>query len=328
MHLRSKNYLNCLRRLYNQGVKHGITTPVTNPFIFYVNQKDPVEKRRLSQQDFEKIIQYKPEPDSSLFHTKNYFLFQVFSQGLRVGDLLTLRFKNIVEGRLVFFQSKTKRPHTILVNDNMTMILKDYINVDTSKIVNQRWKFKQSGVEYLLSYSDILAKYKERQREHLPKIIAGGEIPKEIINWKKTVDSVRSQLYTLILPVVQKYAKTNPDRFIFPILRDIDFKEVSFQGDSKLSKYQYNQISSKTALYNKNLKKIQTACGITTKLSSHISRHTYTDFMLMENGIDVYDISKSLGHTRLATTEHYLREFSTDRVDDSNLKVNSRFSVM
>ena len=121
---------------------------------------------------------------------------------------------------------------------------------------------------------------------------------------------------------------TNPDNFIFPILRDTDFMDVAFQGDTKLSKYQYNQISSKTALYNKNLKKIQTACGITTKLSSHISRHTYTDFMLMEDGIDVYDISKSLGHTRLATTEHYLREFSTDRVDDSNLKVNSRFSVM
>ena len=43
--------------------------------------------------------------------------------------------------------------------------------------------------------------------------------------------------------------------------------------------------------------------------------------------IDVYDISKSLGHSKLATTEHYLKEFSTDRVDESNLKVNSGYSV-
>jgi site-specific recombinase XerD len=323
-----KNYVNCLRRLYNQAMKQGLVTPTINPFIFYVNHKEPVEKRRLSQVEFERIIKYKPEPDSTLFHTKSYFLFQVFSQGLRVGDLLTLRFKNINEGRLVFFQSKTKRPHTVLVNDNMVMILKDYIDVDTNKILNQRWRFKQSGEDYLLTYSELLLKYKEIQKQHLAGIIASGDLPKEIVSWKKTVDDVRFKLYSMILPVIQKYAKSNPDKFIFPILRDDDFAEVSFQGDSRLSKYQYNQISSKTALYNKNLKKLQSACEISTKLSSHISRHTYTDFMLMEDGIDVYDISKSLGHTRLATTEHYLREFSVDRVDDSNLKVNSRFSVL
>ena len=323
----TKNYINCIKRLFNQSVRQNIFIPSVNPFIFYVNRKEPVEKKRLSKLDFEKIIELKLEKKDTLYNTKNFFLFQVFSQGLRVGDLLTLRFKNIIEGRIKFFQGKTKKPHTILINDNMMMILRDYIDVDTKKYLDMKWKFKTDSVEYTMTYDEMRTKYKEIVKDSLKGNLLSKGIPKEVINWKNHLDSVRFKIHGNLLIELHKFSKSNPDRFIFPILNPTDFKSVEFLGDTKLTKYQYNKISSKTTLYNKNLKNLQKLCGLNTNLSSHISRHTYTDLMLMGN-TDVYDISKSLGHTKLATTEHYLKDFSEERVDDSNTKMNNQFSVV
>ncbi len=321
-----KNYMNCIKRLYNQAVRQGLFIPTTNPFIFYVNRKEPVEKKRLSKLEFETLLRH-TSSNPTLNYTKHFFLFQVFSQGLRVGDLMTLRFKNIIGGRLQFFQSKTKKSHTILVNDNMMMILKDYIKVDTSAPLKMLWKFKMDGVEYKMTYAGLRDKYNEIVKKSITGNLLNKGIPPEVVKWKARVDEIRFKIHGQLLIILHKYSKEHQDEFIIPILIPDHFKGVEFKGDTKLTKFQYNQISAKTALYNKNLKKLQKECKINTKLSSHISRHTYTDFMLMEN-IDVYDISKSLGHSKLSTTEHYLKEFSTDRVDNSNLKVNSNFSVL
>ena len=45
---------------------------------------------------------------------------------------------------------------------------------------------------------------------------------------------------------------------------------------------------------------------------------------LTEN--DIYSISKSLGHQSLATTEHYLSDFNTERMDSSNEGMNELFN--
>ncbi len=322
----SKNYINCIKRLYNQSVRMNIFIPSTNPFILYVNRKEQVQKKRLSKLEFEKIINTTIVKGDPLFNTRNYFLFQVMSQGLRVGDLLTMRFSNIIEGRLKFFQWKTKKPHSILINDNMMMILKEYIDVDTTEIFKTKWGFKVDNERFSMTYDEMKAKYKEITKKSINGTLMTKGIPQEVIKWKSHLDSVRFKVFGQLVIKLHQFSKKHPTDFIFPILRNEDFKDVSFLSDTTLTKYQYNQISSKTSYYNKTLKKLQSHCEISTNLSSHISRHTFTDFMLMES-IDVYDISKSLGHSKLSTTEHYLKEFSQNRVDDSTSKVNGLFSI-
>lgn len=209
----------------------------------------------------------------------------------------------------------------------MMMLLRDYMDIDTEKHLNLKWKFTIEKVDYKMTYTDLRKKYSEITAKSLTGDLLKKGIPKEMIDWKKILDNVRFKIHALLLIDLHTYSKVNSDKFIFPILDPVDFKSVEFVGDTKLTKYQYNQISSKTALYNKNLKKLQKLCGLNTNLSSHISRHTYTDLMLMLK-TDVYDISKGLGHTKLATTEHYLKEFSEERVDDVNTNMNSQFSMV
>jgi integrase len=67
----------------------------------------------------------------SLNDIRNYFLFQLFCQGIRVSDLVTLRWRNFVQekGKLKIkkVMVKTNESISIMVNDKMTSIIGNYI---------------------------------------------------------------------------------------------------------------------------------------------------------------------------------------------------------
>jgi integrase len=67
----------------------------------------------------------------SLDDIRNYFLFQLFSQGIRVSDLVTLKWTHFGmdsgDLRISKIMVKTKQPITILVNDKMSSIISNYI---------------------------------------------------------------------------------------------------------------------------------------------------------------------------------------------------------
>jgi site-specific recombinase XerD len=62
---------------------------------------------------------------------RNYFLFQLLSQGIRVSDLVTLRWNNFQQNdeviRINKMMVKTRKSISILVNDKMTSIISHYI---------------------------------------------------------------------------------------------------------------------------------------------------------------------------------------------------------
>lgn len=101
-----------------------------------------------------------------------------------------------------------------------------------------------------------------------------------------------------------KAGAIDPDNRIFPLL------ERSYESD----KAEKAHISSKNALVNRDLKKIADKAQIKQKISFHVSRHSYADFARRE-GVDLYSISKALGHSKLATTEVYLNQLDQNYVD-------------
>ncbi len=72
------------------------------------------------------------ESKHSLNDIRNYFLFQVFAQGIRVSDLITLRWEHFTEIendelRIVKVMVKTREIIRIIVNYNMTSIIGKYL---------------------------------------------------------------------------------------------------------------------------------------------------------------------------------------------------------
>jgi integrase len=321
----SKKYVSIFGKIYNLGLKKQIFIPKSNPFILFQNTRVPVEKKRLSKIEVETIINRNIEPKNPLFKIKNYFLFQIFCQGIRVSDLLTLRWSNLVSGRIEFFQYKTKKKHSVLINDNLVFILKDFMNEDCSVILNQSHSFKMEK-SYSMNFFEIKSKFDEIKKEHRTSFVQGNKTSIEIIEkWKNILDDIRFKVVGNLLIKITEYSKSNKNKFIVELLNDDDFKDVVFDGNPFLTQFQFNQISSKTTIYNKQLKELQFLCKIKTSLTSHITRHTYTNLLIENTDNDIYSISKSLGHQRLSTTEHYLSDFNTIRTDKVNQEMNNLF---
>jgi integrase/recombinase XerD len=83
-------------------------------------------------------------------------------------------------------------------------------------------------------------------------------------------------------------------RFIFPFL-----------NNSQVINEQV--INSRITFANKYLKEVAKYCNIFKKISTHVSRHTFTDLALQATNENIYLVQKSLGHGSVRTTEIYSR---------------------
>ena len=73
-----------------------------------------------------------------------------------------------------------------------------------------------------------------------------------------------------------------------------------------LEKYGMQVPQIVNAVYNRELKTIGQALGITTKMHSHLARHTFATWML-RNGAKFENVSKMLGHSNIRTTQRYAK---------------------
>ena len=200
---------------------------------------EEVEKVKLSPKQIDDIRKLNLEKGSKLWHTRNYFMYSFYNAGIRFGDLCTLQWKNIVDGRLKYRMNKTGSPKRINQEEPMQQILDLY----------------------------------------------------------RTKDSKSSD-------------------YIFPLL------ERKFDDGGELRK----AISSKNVIINRNLKDLATKAGIEVNVSFHIARHSFAQYALKRTSMDLYQISKALGHKNLKITEQYLKSFDEEKLDEGMKDFTKNFN--
>ena len=84
-----------------------------------------------------------------------------------------------------------------------------------------------------------------------------------------------------------------------------------------LEKYDMQVPQIVNAVYNRELKTIGKALGITTPLHSHLARHTFATWML-RNGAKFENVSKMLGHSNIRTTQRYAKVLDESVHEDFN----------
>ena len=82
-----------------------------------------------------------------------------------------------------------------------------------------------------------------------------------------------------------------------------------------LERYNWQTPKINNAQYNACLKVIQQALGFTSKLHSHLARHTFATWML-SNGVSLEHVSKMVGHTNIRQTQRYAKVMPTAVYDD------------
>ena len=97
--------------------------------------------------------------------------------------------------------------------------------------------------------------------------------------------------------------------YIFPLLDSRkDFSDRVFL---------FNQVSSKNAFINKNLRKIAEKAWIENKVSFHISRHSFASIAKNEKKLSTEMISELLNHSNISITKAYLKGFENADLDNS-----------
>ena len=101
---------------------------------------------------------------------------------------------------------------------------------------------------------------------------------------------------------------------ILPIVERIITRYSSFQ---KIRNSPYLLPVPSNQKLNAYLKKLADICGITTKITFHIARHTFATTVTLENGVPIDSVSKMLGHRSIKTTQIYARVTDKKISDDT-----------
>ena len=114
------------------------------------------------------------------------------------------------------------------------------------------------------------------------------------------------------IKVILKFYISNKKKidFILPVLKR-DTLEL-----------QYRDAQWGLKRYNKGLKKIANLCGIEENLTSYVSRHSFATHALYKN-IPLSAISAMLGHSKLSTTQVYLKSLPSNVLDTYHEGLNA-----
>lgn len=128
-----------LRTLYNYAVRRGLTDGASDPFKrFTIKKGAPPERTKLSYAEVQAIEALDLEPESLLWHVRNYFLFAFYGAGIRFSDVATMTQARVTEGtdadgsavpdRLQFRAGKTGKLQSVKITPPARRILAHYLD--------------------------------------------------------------------------------------------------------------------------------------------------------------------------------------------------------
>ena len=123
------NQLIFIRTLFNVAIKEGIVSPKYYPFA---GEKEKIRigsgnKIGLTSEEVTRIENLKAESHSSMWHTRNVWLVSFYFAGIRISDVVALKWSDIKDGRLYYVMNKNEKPLSFKVPDKAKTIFNLYL---------------------------------------------------------------------------------------------------------------------------------------------------------------------------------------------------------
>lgn len=123
-----------VRAVYYAAIKEGIADQGKNPFFIYKLKVEKTKRERLAVEELNRIRALQPSEGTVLWHAKNMFLLSFNCMGMRISDVLLLRWNNVHGNRLEYKMKKTKEQRSIILSGEAKKILELYsdtaVNLD------------------------------------------------------------------------------------------------------------------------------------------------------------------------------------------------------
>ncbi|MFV8373175.1 tyrosine-type recombinase/integrase [Flavobacterium sp. LB2P74] len=358
------NYnLKSFKSIINKAKRAKIVTYIIDPFENISYKFSQKKVKALSADEIKKILNTnfvdtrnfkynKRESDITLNEIATIFLFQFFTQGLRCSDVQLLRWSSfsIINDvvQLDYTMFKTKKGMTL----NLTPMALKMLNyplfrlIPTLKeqiaIIELR---KEDHIEEIKKYKALLIPNNKQDLSTVIQLAAIADSAfkptakkyankqaieisyKGIITMnEELLKKIEIEVYTVYADAIKSLILSGiKNDFIFFFLQKTDFSNFKTNNFDNLSPLQYKRLTGTRAYYNVLLKDVQKQCGIILSLTSHIARHSYTQ-LLLENNADITDISQSLGHSNLSTTQTYISRLPSNNITSINTMLSDQFS--
>lgn len=141
------------KTLYREAVVEEYIVNQSNQFNKIKVSKVKSIKIALTKEEVGKINDLNLEYNSQLWHVRNYFMFSMYMAGMRIGDVLDLKWENIKDNHLVYVMQKTKSHCSLLIHEKAQQILDlyrrenskstDYVFPVMTMYENKKYKSKQ-----------------------------------------------------------------------------------------------------------------------------------------------------------------------------------------
>lgn len=327
----ANRYVIVLKTTINKIMNEDYWSYPKHPFQGVITPREGKKEELLTTDEFRKIFNCTSD---NIQECKRKFLFQVFAQGMRVSDLVLLKYSNIVKGRIEYTMFKTKQRTSVLLNENLIILLAyQILNDRVGEEFEEFQELEEAQIQYENYFIDnpitvkfgneILDKWKKIK----PSLVEDIEDRIE----KEKADQFNEQLNILrynrsgaCMRLLDKITTSDIHRKLSVFhMTKIDFNDMNILDPREPH---FNALGGASAVYNKQLKVLQKEAKIACNLTSHQARYGYTN-LLLDSGGDIYDISKSLNHSSLSITEGYLQTFNIKKIDGVNQKLADDFRL-
>lgn len=175
------NNLVIIRTLFNRAIREGVINQKFYPFgrgKIKIKFPDSI-KIGLSVEEVKKIEALTGLTENEN-HARNVWLFSLYNAGMRVGDLLYIKWSDIIDERISYKMSKNSKSLSFNVRDKVQGILDQY---EKDKQNNTDFIFPELKKANLKSPEDLLRKKKSANKKfnkYLKKVSEKAKIDKKI----------------------------------------------------------------------------------------------------------------------------------------------------
>jgi integrase len=313
------NYMSVFARFVNDwNANSGTSFPINiKPFTTDIG-KDPKQlASSLTHEELQTLIEYTPVGYRNPYPqtlSKNIFLFQYHTGGIRIQDALTLTNKDIMSDGFQIRIKKTKEVEKFPFCYEQVETLKDYYlfeyNSAATTVKIGELKLQPSLIIQINRLDGIgdLSLLGLKEFIHIKKsIVKQSNTNSSIGELIETFDIVEDELKNEVTKQFFRLVRKRPQSFLFPKLKWFDFSETfKNTGELEFSIEQEKKLHLAKSGHNSNLKRISEKLDI-PKITGHTPRHTLANHLLSE-GYSPEEIQRVLVHSSINTTKIYLKK--------------------
>ncbi|MFZ4741134.1 MAG: tyrosine-type recombinase/integrase [Bacteroidales bacterium] len=122
-----------IRRIVNEAIKDDVIPYEKNPFLKYSIKSEKTKIDFLTEKELLSMERIPLQQGSMKYHHRNMYIFATYAGGLRISDLLTLKWSNFDGERILLDTQKTNSTVSIKLPNKALEIINSYKNPDTKK---------------------------------------------------------------------------------------------------------------------------------------------------------------------------------------------------